>query len=253
MMLQKIVLIIFVSVAGCGGLVACGNQVETTLPPPQTSTPVPTAETILKQPVVQPTEATQETLPQSEATKAKSNNQPVPTPTSVEESSVPTPEISCDGTLTPAQAEGPFYTPNTPERSNLVEPEMGGIPLLVIGVVLNQNCEPIAGAMLDFWQTDENGAYDNVGYRMRGHQFTDENGNYALETVLPGEYPGRTPHIHVKVFSPNGQELLTSQIYFAGISDQIADGIFRADLLATNLEPEASGRQHVAFNFVVRN
>jgi protocatechuate 3,4-dioxygenase beta subunit len=155
--------------------------------------------------------------------------------------------------LTPAQTEGPFYTPNTPERTNLIEAGMGGTPLLVTGKVLSQNCEPIAGVMLDFWQTDENGEYDNVGYRMRGHQFTDENGNYTLETILPNRYPGRTPHLHVKVFAPDGQEMLTTQIYFPGISDQIPDEIFRPDLLAQDLGPDASGRRHVAFDFVVRN
>ncbi len=165
-----------------------------------------------------------------------------------------TPEvIACDATLTPAQTEGPFYTPNTPERASLVEVGMGGTPLLVTGQVLNQNCEPIAGAKLDFWQTDDNGEYDNVGYRMRGHQFTDENGNYALETILPSRYPGRTPHIHVKVFAPNGREVLTTQVYFPGISDQIPDGVFRPDLLARDLPPDESGRRHIAFDFVVSN
>jgi virginiamycin B lyase len=159
--------------------------------------------------------------------------------------------ITCDQTLTPAQTAGPFYTPNSPERANLVEAGMAGTPLLVVGQVLNQNCEPIAGARLDFWQTDDAGEYDNVGYRLRGHQFTDTNGDYALETILPRRYPGRTPHIHVKVFAPDGQELLTSQIYLPGISDQVPDGIFRPDLLADELEPEADGRKRVAFDFVL--
>jgi protocatechuate 3,4-dioxygenase beta subunit len=251
-MLHKQIINLMIFILGLGILPACGTQpvvtsvvateppmVETSTPEPVTATlPAPTAaveaptpEIIL--PTVTPTEA------------AGGESHPTDTP-------VPK-AIACDGTLTPAQAEGPYYTPNTPKRASLIEPGMGGIPLLVTGSVLNQNCKPIAGALLDFWQTDENGDYDNVGYRMRGHQFTDENGNYALETVLPGQYPGRTPHIHVKVFSTDGQELLTSQIYFAGISDQIADGIFRADLLATNLEPDANGRQQVTFNFVVRD
>jgi protocatechuate 3,4-dioxygenase beta subunit len=161
--------------------------------------------------------------------------------------------IGCDRTLTPAQAEGPFYTPNTPARSNLVEAGMGGTPLLVTGKVIRQDCEPMAGVMLDFWQTDDKGEYDNVGYRMRGHQFTDENGNYRLDTILPVRYPGRTPHIHVKVFASDGKELLTTQIYFSGTSEQIPDGIFRPDLLARELEPDPNGRRHVELDFVLSN
>jgi len=160
--------------------------------------------------------------------------------------------MSCDGTLTPAQTEGPFYTPNTPERTNLVEEGMSGTPVLVTGKVLNQACEPVAGAMVDFWQADDAGQYDNVGYRLRGHQFTDEAGNYRLETIMPALYSGgRTPHIHVKVFAPDGRDVLTSQIYFQGESEQVSDSLFRSDLIAHDLEPDESGRRHVRTDFVV--
>jgi protocatechuate 3,4-dioxygenase beta subunit len=159
----------------------------------------------------------------------------------------------CDGKLTLAQTEGPFYKPHSPERSSLLEDGMQGTPLLITGRVFNQDCEPIAGAMLDFWQTDDEGQYDNLGYRLRGHQFADEDGSYTLETVLPGEYPGRTAHIHVKVFAPDGRELLTTQIYIPGVSDQTPDGIFSPELLAHDLEPGTDGQRRLGFNFVVTN
>lgn len=159
--------------------------------------------------------------------------------------------LACDGTLTVPQTEGPFYKPNSPERSSLLEDDMQGTPLLISGTLSNQACQPIAGAMLDFWQTDGQGQYDNTGYRLRGHQFSDENGGYTLETIQPGEYPGRTAHIHVKVFAPDGRELLTTQIYIPGVSDQTPDGIFSPELLAQDLEPSADGRRHLGFNFVV--
>lgn len=158
-----------------------------------------------------------------------------------------------NGSLTLAQTEGPYYTPNSPERSSLVEAGMGGTPLLVTGRVFEQDCQPITGAKVDFWQTDDQGQYDNSGYRLRGHQYTDENGVYALETIVPGQYPGRTAHIHVKVFAPDGRELLTTQIYIPGLSDQTPDGIYRPELLAQDLEPEADGRRRLGFNFVVFN
>jgi hypothetical protein len=124
------------------------------------------------------------------------------------------PAPTCNGTLTPAQGEGPYYTPNTPERSSLLEEGMEGEMLILIGYVLDENCQPISGAWLDFWQADTNGDYDNVGYTLRGHQYTDAQGRYYLETVLPGLYNSRPiEHIHVKVQAPNG-EMLTSQLYF---------------------------------------
>lgn len=124
------------------------------------------------------------------------------------------PAPACNGTLTPPQAEGPYYTPNTPERNSLLEEGMEGEMLILIGYVLDENCQPISGAWLDFWQADTNGDYDNVGYTLRGHQYTDSQGRYYLETVLPGLYNSRPiEHIHVKVQAPNG-EILTSQLYF---------------------------------------
>lgn len=122
----------------------------------------------------------------------------------------------CDSlTPTPAQAEGPYFKAGAPQRQSLLEPGMPGTRLVVQGRVLTQSCVPVAGARLDFWQTDAQGEYDNTGYRMRGHQFTDDAGQYRLETVVPGRYPGRPPHIHVKVSIPNGRTL-TTQLYFPG-------------------------------------
>ncbi len=150
--------------------------------------------------------------------------------------------------LTPAQTEGPYYKPNSPERTSLLEPGMGGTKLVVTGYVLTTDCRPIAKAWLDFWQADDKGAYDNTGYRLRGHLFTDESGRYTLATIVPGEYPGRTEHIHVKIQPPNGS-LLTTQIYFPGVAANDRDSIFNPALLA-DVQDTAQGKV-ATFNFVV--
>jgi protocatechuate 3,4-dioxygenase beta subunit len=135
-----------------------------------------------------------------------------------------------DDEPTLAQTEGPYFTPNSPERRSLLETGIGGTNLIVEGLVVNTRCEPVAGALLDFWQADDAGAYDNQGYRLRGHQFADASGRYRLETVLPGIYTGRTRHIHVKVQAPNGP-VLTTQLYFPGEADNARDGIYNEALL----------------------
>ena len=48
---------------------------------------------------------------------------------------------------------------------------------------------------------------------MRGIIFTDQNGFYAFESILPGYYAGRPRHLHYKITSPSGLELVT-QCYF---------------------------------------
>ncbi|HEY3248524.1 MAG TPA: dioxygenase [bacterium] len=150
----------------------------------------------------------------------------------------PAPTCTASPPATPAQTEGPYYKANSPERSSLIEPGMPGTKIIVTGYVLGRDCKPIAGARLDFWQADAQGTYDNAGYRLRGHQSTNAAGIYSLETILPGLYPGRTRHIHVKVQPPGGP-VLTTQLYFPGESHNQTDGIFNRALLVDMKETRA--------------
>ena len=125
---------------------------------------------------------------------------------------------------------------------------MAGIKLTLVGYVYDTNCQPVANAWLDFWQADANGVYDNSGYTLRGHQYTDENGRYELVTVIPGIYPGRTEHIHVKVEAPNGK-IITSQLFFPGVTQNNEDGIYDASLLI--VLQETSDGMSGQYNFVV--
>jgi protocatechuate 3,4-dioxygenase beta subunit len=153
-----------------------------------------------------------------------------------------------DDDPTEAQTEGPYYSPNTPRRSNLVIAGVRGTPLLVTGDVVDTQCRPVRGALLDFWQADAAGEYDNSGFRLRGHQFADGRGRYALRTIVPGLYPGRTRHIHVKVQRPHGK-ILTTQLYFPGEPRNRTDGIFDSSLLM-DIRRAGSGRR-ARFRFVL--
>src|SRR5262245_45155479 len=141
-----------------------------------------------------------------------------------------TPQCADDDDLTPAQTEGPYFTPNSPERTNLLEDGMPGERIALIGYVLDTRCRPVAGALLDLWHSDAAGQYDNKGYRLRGHQFTDAEGRYVFETIVPGRYPGRTRHYHLKVQAP-GRSILTTQLYFPGEPGNESDRIFNEALL----------------------
>jgi protocatechuate 3,4-dioxygenase beta subunit len=160
------------------------------------------------------------------------------------------PGLSCasPASLTPALTEGPYFKAGSPERTSLLEPGMPGTRLVLTGYVLTADCQPVAGALLEFWQADANGNYDNTGYTLRGHQFSDAAGRYQLETVIPGLYPGRTEHIHFKVQAPNGP-VLTSQLFFPEVAANQSDSIFDPSLVLA-LQPSADGYT-AAFNFVV--
>lgn len=152
--------------------------------------------------------------------------------------------------LTVSQTEGPYFKTNSPERNSLVSEDTQGTVLTITGQVLSPDGTPVANALLDFWQADASGAYDNSGYTLRGHQYTDENGNYTLTTVVPGLYPGRTRHIHVKVQAPGGPTL-TTQLYFPGEARNNTDGIFDPSLVL-NVQNNADGTEAATFNFVVQ-
>jgi protocatechuate 3,4-dioxygenase beta subunit len=94
------------------------------------------------------------------------------------------------GVITPRQTEGPFFTPSSPLRASLLEGREKG-RFLLAGRVLSPDCKPLANALVDLWHCDEQGAYDNQGYRYRGHQFSDSEGRYRFETIVPALYPGR--------------------------------------------------------------
>jgi protocatechuate 3,4-dioxygenase beta subunit len=117
-----------------------------------------------------------------------------------------------DCVLTPAQEEGPFYIDLARVRQNIVE-DRPGVPLaLAVTVVDSNTCEPIRDAAVDIWHCDALGVYSgepSVGSEgetyLRGIQLTDADGLAEFATIYPGQYPGRTTHIHVKVHTGGRQ------------------------------------------------
>jgi protocatechuate 3,4-dioxygenase beta subunit len=165
------------------------------------------------------------------------------------------PTLQCEaGRLTTAQTEGPFYTPKTPGRRDIRDALHAGLSLVVAGRVLDTHCRPVPGVVLDFWQTDHTGRYDNHGYRYRGHQRTDADGRFELVTVRPVKYQAlgvwRTPHIHVKAQGAKTR-MLTTQLYLPDEQESNSrDFIFHESLLMTMLEGDGSA-QRARFDFVL--
>jgi protocatechuate 3,4-dioxygenase beta subunit len=160
-----------------------------------------------------------------------------------------TPACDDNDEPTPAQTEGPYYTPSTPQRASFIEAGMQGTRMQLRGLVLDTACKPVAKALIDLWHCDAAGVYDNSGYRLRGHFFTDDAGAYAVETIVPGLYPGRTRHFHVKVQAPN-QPVLTTQLYFPNEPQNARDGIYREECLM-EIADNADGSRTGSFNFVL--
>ncbi|MBL9026728.1 MAG: hypothetical protein JNL21_31300 [Myxococcales bacterium] len=114
---------------------------------------------------------------------------------------------------------GPYYKAGAPFDPNLAD-DLEGELLLIEGTVYGCDCEtPLAGAIVDVWQADSDGAYDNTGFLLRGKVQTDADGRYSFLTIKPGWYLNgsqyRPAHIHYKVSHQDGVAL-TTQLYFEG-------------------------------------
>lgn len=161
----------------------------------------------------------------------------------------PTPACDDHDDPTPPQTEGPYFKPDSPERSNLRDKDMKGTVLVLTGQVVNTNCKPVGKALLDWWHADEAGEYDNSGFKLRGHHYTDAQGNFHLETIVPGLYPGRTRHLHVKVQAP-GKPVLTTQLYFPNDARNKQDFLFKPVLLMDIKKEE--DRIEAGYTFVLK-
>jgi protocatechuate 3,4-dioxygenase beta subunit len=160
----------------------------------------------------------------------------------------PTPAAGEKLELTPEETAGPFFKPNSPIKNNFRDSGLTGTPVKLTGFVLDRKGRPIPNALLDFWHADANGEYDFNGFRCRGHQFSDPDGKYGLETVVPGLYPGRTRHYHVRLQAAHGP-ILSTQLYFPGEARNATDSLFKRELLL-KIRENGAGRIAI-FNFVL--
>ena len=144
---------------------------------------------------------------------------------------------------TPAQTPGPFYPGELPADADndlvLIEGalrEAGGEPLELSGRIADLAGEPVAGGLVEIWQCDANGRYLSARdwslfaerdpyFQGYGRSATDSDGRYRFRTIRPVPYSGRTPHIHFRIYGPEGPAL-TSQMYVAGEPRNAHDGIY---------------------------
>ena len=146
-----------------------------------------------------------------------------------------------NATVTPRQSLGPFYPQKLPIDSDadltFVDGQDGratGQVTILSGRVLDRNGAGIRGARIEIWQCDAFGSYhhprDGGGvdphFQGFGQTMTDRDGNYRFKTIKPVAYPGRAPHIHMKII--DGSRELVTQIYVKGESANQRDFLLNA-------------------------
>jgi catechol 1,2-dioxygenase len=147
--------------------------------------------------------------------------------------------------VTEPNIEGPYYRFGAPFRAKVTPPLEPGLVLLISGRVwAHDTRRPLANTVIDLWQANAQGRYDNddpdrppapTVFKNRARLITDENGYYEYESIHPGAYQTgpntwRPPHIHYWVRHPGYRELIT-QLYFQGDPHQRDDAFIRPSLI----------------------
>jgi protocatechuate 3,4-dioxygenase, beta subunit len=160
----------------------------------------------------------------------------------------------CDFRETPVQPLGPFYPKKFPVDTDVDLTKVTnngkkakGQVVIVQGIVTDEFCRPVKGAIVEIWQACHTGKYNHPSdtseneldpdFQYYGTMKTNEQGEYSFKTIKPGSYLAsekwrRPPHIHYKV-SLSGYHQLITQLYFAGDelnnTDRILQDIEHAD------------------------
>jgi catechol 1,2-dioxygenase len=134
---------------------------------------------------------------------------------------------------------GPFYRFGAPFQTRLAPPNEPGDRLVLTGTVLSADCRtPVPGALIEVWQANHAGVYDTAkpgnfteggAFHLRGMLYTNERGQYEIDTIVPGRYPippnlpglekyaglTRPAHVHFRVIE-SLHVPITTQLYFKG-------------------------------------
>jgi len=111
---------------------------------------------------------------------------------------------------TPEDEMGPFYRPGAPLRDSIGEGyQLEGT------VRSSRDCQAIPAALIEFWLAGPDGRY---GDAWRATVRSGRDGGYRFSSIAPGLYPGRVPHIHIRVSAPGFEPLVTQHYPAAGAS-----------------------------------
>jgi protocatechuate 3,4-dioxygenase beta subunit len=166
---------------------------------------------------------------------------------------------------TDAETAGPFPTKSPADL--VLEDITGdrtGTPLIIQISInnINDNCSAWQGAVVDIWHCDNGGNYSEYGgtgmqsidysgkHFLRGRQTSNADGLVAFESIYPGWYQGRAPHIHVHIYNASGKSLLITQIAFP---ENVSSTVYSQGVYASHGQADTSNASDNVFNDSIAN
>jgi protocatechuate 3,4-dioxygenase alpha subunit len=152
---------------------------------------------------------------------------------------------------------GPFFPREFGQGANDLtacegKPAKGEI-IEITGRVTQGDGAPLDNAILEIWQADSRGRFDNPEFCGWGRAATDGDGVYRFRTILPGAYAGRAPHVNFLVLFSGLMRQLQTVMFFEG--DNGNDPVFNAvtpALLRERLVAKSAGRNSFRFDIRLR-
>lgn len=169
---------------------------------------------------------------------------------------------------TPEDDIGPFYPPDwsgeiDADLAHFGDAEAEGQPLLIAGYLKDATALPLRDAVVEIWQADARGRYRHPGvpeelrdpgFQGYGRYYSDEDGGYVFQTVMPGRYGTRPPHVHFRVAMPGRPDFVT-QMYFRGNNRDagmsLQDVPPQRAARSVHLRADGAGRLRVRFDLVL--
>lgn len=168
---------------------------------------------------------------------------------------------------TPSQTVGPFFHIGMPSvgRNDLVREGSRGQPIIIFGVVVDGDGDPVADGAVEIWQADANGVFDHPAdprqseadpnFRGFGRAATGEDGSYSFRTVKPGRRESGPPYVNVRVFARGLLVHAVTRLYFEDEAGNEHDSVLMSLDRArrrTLLARAENGREIPAYRFDIR-
>ena len=119
---------------------------------------------------------------------------------------------------------GPFFPREFAEGANDLAKGAAGEVIEITGRVVELDGRPLDNLVLEIWQADPSGRFDNPGFLGWGRAATDARGHYRFRTIRPGAAAGRAPHINFLLLYSGLMRHLQTVMFF----DQAADPVLEA-------------------------
>jgi protocatechuate 3,4-dioxygenase, alpha subunit len=115
---------------------------------------------------------------------------------------------------------GPFFPREFAQGLNHLADEIE-----ITGRVTELDGRPLDNVVLEIWQADAAGRFDNPDFPGWGRAATDVQGNYLFRTLKPGACAGRAPHVNFLILYSGLMRQLQTVMFFDDVKDPVLDSV----------------------------